>query len=611
MNRHLVIFSILMICLSTEKYTILAQTFQVDTILYNGDPNKFINFVFMGDGYQSSQLSTYKSDVQNVSDYLFTISPFAEYKNYFNVFAIRVPSSQNGAKHPRSASDCPDMVSHPQLSVTTYFNSTFDYYSIHRLLVPQNSSAINSVLINNFPLYDQKLMLVNSHHYGGSGGSTTTSSLHSSSYEIMVHEIGHSFAGLADEYYAGDVYAAEDPNMTKETDATLVKWKNWIGFNGVGIYQHCCGGNSTTWYRPHNSCKMRYLGTDYPFCPVCKEAIVKKIHQLFNTPIISYQPYQTNVSYCTQPLQFEISTVFPTPNTLKIKWELNGNEIGINDNTITVLHSQLNLGNNLLSVQVTDTTSLIRDHLHTADHTYTINWTIYNPISQPIITASGTEICQGDSVTLTASEADSYLWNNGETTRIITVSVPDTYSVTAINNSGCSATSLPEIITVNTVDTSLTAVNTTLTSNATTASYQWVTCPTMQLIDGETEQTFSPSQDGSYAVIVTQNNCVDTSECYIVNTATTSLLFVNNSSSIIVSPNPTSELLTMRGTGLMDNEYKVTIANELGLILYEKLFQIKNNSLDHLFNIREFSSGIYFLTVTSKTINHVFKIIKQ
>lgn len=615
MSRNITIISIFLLYflqLSTETSTLHAQTFQLDTILYNGDPNKFINFVFMGDGYQNSQLGTYKSDVQNVTDYLFTISPFSEYKNYFNVFAIRVPSAQSGVKHPKSASDCPDAVSHPQLSVTTYFNSTFDYYSIHRLLVPQNSSAINSVLINNFPLYDQKLMLVNSPYYGGSGGSTTTSSLHSSAYEIMVHEIGHSFAGLADEYYAGDVYANEDPNMTKETNAAFVKWKNWIGVDGVGIYQHCCGGNSATWYRPHNNCKMRYLGTEYPFCPVCRETIVKKVHQLFNTPIVSHQPNETSVSYCNQPLHFELSTVSPLPNTLQIKWKLNGNEVEINNNSVTISHNQLNTGNNILSVYVKDTTSFVRDNSHTVNYTYQIDWTINNSIAQPAITVSGeTTFCQGDSVVLTSSTADAYLWNNGETTQSITTSTAGNYLVTTTNSIGCSATSLPEMITTNTVDTSVTLTDATLSSNAIQASYQWVTCPTMQIVDGETDQTFSPTQNGDYAVIVTQNNCADTSNCYIVNTATTSLLFVNTSSSIIVYPNPTSEFLTIKSKGLTDSEYKITLANELGLMVYENLFDVKDSSLDYLFNIGEFSSGVYFLSITSKTIHHVFKIIKQ
>ena len=70
--------------------------------------------------------------------------------------------------------------------------------------------------------------------------------MHRSANQIAIHQIGHSFGKLKDEYYAGDQYATENAvNMTQVTDPALVKWKNWIGDNGIVIYQHCCGGNSS------------------------------------------------------------------------------------------------------------------------------------------------------------------------------------------------------------------------------------------------------------------------------------------------------------------------------------------------------------------------------
>ena len=62
------------------------------------------------------------------------------------------------------------------------------------------------------------------------------SSLHSLANEITVHEIGHSFVGLIDEYYGGDQFSAEGINMTAETDPSQVRWKNWIGYDEVGVY---------------------------------------------------------------------------------------------------------------------------------------------------------------------------------------------------------------------------------------------------------------------------------------------------------------------------------------------------------------------------------------
>lgn len=364
----------------TGTFNASAQTFSVDTILYNGNPNKYINLVFMGDGFQSGQLSSYIAKVNTLSNYLLSISPYAEYKNYFNVFAIMVPSIGSGTDHPGTATDVIEPA-FPVANVNTYFNSTFDYYSIHRLLVPQNFSGINTVLINSFPFYDQSLMLVNSVEYGGSGGGTATTSLQASAYDILIHEMGHSFANLADEYYAGDFYAAEKTNMTQQTNPTLVKWKNWIGYGGVGVYQHCCGGNSGLWYKPtNNSCKMEALVN--PFCPVCKEAIVEKIHQSFGTTINSYQPNQSTIPFCSQPIKFKVSLIQPISNTLRIKWELNGNNIAMNIDSVTITPGQLNVGNNNLSAQVLDTTALTRDSLHTINHTYTVSWTVnYNPLN--------------------------------------------------------------------------------------------------------------------------------------------------------------------------------------------------------------------------------------
>ena len=166
--------------------TAKGQTFQVDTLLMNGQINKRINLVILGDGYTPSQLPQFYQDAQNLTLDIFQTSPLAEYQTYFNVFAIEVPSAESGASHPNTANDCPSPTSHPSSSVNNYFGSQFDYYGIHRLLVATNTSAITSVLANNFPMYDHVFILVNSPYYGGSGGWLATSSLHSSASEIAL-----------------------------------------------------------------------------------------------------------------------------------------------------------------------------------------------------------------------------------------------------------------------------------------------------------------------------------------------------------------------------------------------------------------------------------------
>lgn len=489
--------------------------YPVDTIVYNGNPNKFINLVFLGDGYQESELNDFLVDVQNVSDYVFNTSPFKEYENYFNVFAISVPSAESGTDHPGNATDVTEPV-FPVASVNTVYNSTFDYAGIHRLLVATNGAAINSVLIQNFPLFDQVLILVNSPHYGGSGGSRAVGSLHSSAPEIMLHEMGHSFANLADEYYAGDQYAGERANMTQETNPLQVKWKNWHGDFGIGIYQHCCGGNSAEWYRPHQGCKMRALGTQYPFCSVCTETIVERIHQLFGNPVTSYSPAEATVSGCGQPMPFVLDVVAPVPNTLGVTWTLNGEDIAFDADSISVLSDALNAGGNTLRVEVVDNSDLTRSNSHPDQHTYTISWTInYEPVPEPVITPDGpVTFCDGGQVMLTCDPAHAYLWSTGDTVQSVIAFEDGIYEVTITNAYGCTAASAPvevevlpapEALIIEGDAVGLCSGEAAELTAATADYYQWST--------GETSQQIIVSDPGQYTVTVTNiEGCSSVSE---------------------------------------------------------------------------------------------------
>ncbi len=356
----------------------LAQTFEVETIYNSGDDEKRINIVILSDGYQESELPQFITDATSFVNDLFSQSPFLEYKDYFNVHAIKVPSNESGADHPGTATDVSEPVQ-PVIDVDNYFGSTFDFASIHRLLVPTNGGAINSVLANNFPLYDQVLILVNSSFYGGSGGQYATTSLNAAANEIAIHELGHSFTNLRDEYWAGNQFAGEFINMSQQTNPTSIKWTNWMGEGGVGIFQHCCGGNSSLWYRPHQMCKMRFLGS--PFCPICVEGTVEKIHSLVS-PIDSFTPIDTSISVEQgTDIDFELDLIEPTPvNTLATNWLLNGTSINNDVSSITVVESDLEVGSNNLIVFVEDVTELLRVDNHSSVHLYSVEWNInYDP----------------------------------------------------------------------------------------------------------------------------------------------------------------------------------------------------------------------------------------
>ena len=152
-----------------------SQLFPVEEIYKTGPDSNRIVLVFLGDGYLASQQDKYINDVKNMVDQLFEKSPFLEYKNFFNVYAIKVPSNVEGA------------ATNPSNLIDNYFGSSFGVGGIERLLVPQNSSKAYQVLSANFPNYDQILMIVNSSTYGGSGGTIATMSTNVQSGEIGIH----------------------------------------------------------------------------------------------------------------------------------------------------------------------------------------------------------------------------------------------------------------------------------------------------------------------------------------------------------------------------------------------------------------------------------------
>jgi len=348
------------------SYSATAQQFEVDTIQMNGSTDKLINIVILGDGYTQNQLNQFANDARNATSAFFNEVPFSHYQNYFNVFAIKVPSNVSGA-----AND-------PNNLIDNYFGSTYNFEGIARMLVPTKTENIVSVLANNFPEYDQVVMIVNDIRYGGSGdweSRVATFSLHSSSLEIFLHEFAHSFAYLADEYWAGPQYADEMINMTQNTNLATLKWKNWYGSFNIGLFPHI---ESPTWYRPHQNCKMRYLGAS--FCAVCSEGIIEKIHALVS-PIYSYLPISGIITDNNYPLSFNLELIKPIPNTLRIEWILNNSVTNLNEEEFTLNETDLIQGVNKISVCVEDTTKLLRIDNHNPIHLSVINWEIQSPTS--------------------------------------------------------------------------------------------------------------------------------------------------------------------------------------------------------------------------------------
>lgn len=356
----------------------VAQSFDIEPIKVSGDPDTHINLIILSEGYVEADLDKFISDATHFSNTIFSQTPFLEYSAFFNVYAIKVPSNESGADHPGTATDVTEPAS-PTENVDTYFNTTFDSFGIHRLLFYgingteafTNQNIIENVLADNFPTYDSALLLVNSNVYGGSGGKFPVASLAAGASEIAIHELGHSLFSLLDEFYPGDGRLREDINATQESDLELVRWKNWLNEEGVNLYPYGVAGEAATWFRPHENCKMRFLGR--PFCAVCREGIVKKIHDLVS-PIANFIPEGTTIENPEPPITFSLDLITPNPNTLDTVWTLNNVPFANGVEQITLNENELTESNNTITAIVTDNSPFLRLDSNETLHINTVTW---------------------------------------------------------------------------------------------------------------------------------------------------------------------------------------------------------------------------------------------
>jgi hypothetical protein len=177
-----------------------------------------------------------------------------------------------------------------------------------------------------------------------------------------------------------------------------------------------------------------------------------------------------------------------------------------------------------------------------------INITV-NALPTVSANASATSVCQGNQVTLTGSGAASYVWDNGVTNGMAFIpTATTTYTVTGTDANGCSNTA-QITITVNPLPNVTVSNNAnTLTVNQAGATYQWIDCNNNNApISGATNQSFTPTTGGNYAVVVTLNGCVDTSAC---QTVTITGLDTQASSKLPFSiyPNPNRGNFTIQST---------------------------------------------------------------
>lgn len=232
------------------------------------DDDAFVLLMF-GDGFTKTEQDKFYSESEKIADYVMDTSPWDEFKDVIKIYAKGVISNESGAR----ADNAKNQEEADKDTRDTYFGTSFWSGGMQRLVAlgSDGREKIKALKEQFLPKSDYEVVIVNSQTYGGSGGSYCLASLNNESLEMMLHELGHTIANLADEYFAGASYAREYANMTAESDPEKVKWKRFIGKNGIGVYEYDNGGDG--WYRPHQNCKMRFLGKQYAYCEVCKEEL--------------------------------------------------------------------------------------------------------------------------------------------------------------------------------------------------------------------------------------------------------------------------------------------------------------------------------------------------
>jgi hypothetical protein len=260
----------------------IQNSYKIDTILYNGASSNKVDLVFIAEGYTAQQMDKFCMDAERFAGYLFDIEPYKSRKSDFNIWAVLSESQDSGTDIPQQ-----------DIWRRTAVSSNFYTFRIDRYLTAPNQRIVASAASNSN--CDALYVIVNTEKYGGGGIFNfygLSMSDHKHSAQVFVHELGHSFAGLGDEYYSSEVAYEEFYNLKVEpwepNITTMVnfagKWRDMISAgvpqptpndpaykNITGLFE---GGGymAKGIFRPYLDCRMK-TNTAEGFCPVCSRAI--------------------------------------------------------------------------------------------------------------------------------------------------------------------------------------------------------------------------------------------------------------------------------------------------------------------------------------------------
>jgi hypothetical protein len=266
----------------------------------SGPPQQCVDLVFLAEGYTAEEKNKFVNDVTKMTNKLFEASPYKENKAKFNIVGVFGASNESGTDIP-----------HRNVQRDTLFNTSFNTLGIQRYLLLESNHLIHRIA--SIVPYDHIVVLVNSNQYGGGSirmDFCVTTTGYSTSPFVFIHELGHGLAYLADEYIGNVTYNGlypdgvepPDPNLTRELDATKIKWRRFLTNNVavptprssnpnpssriVGAFE---GGGylSKGIYRSEEKCWMGQGDSPFGFCIACEQGIRDVIEYYTFTPATS------------------------------------------------------------------------------------------------------------------------------------------------------------------------------------------------------------------------------------------------------------------------------------------------------------------------------------
>jgi hypothetical protein len=247
----------------------------------------------------------------------------------------------------------------------------------------------------------------------------------------------------------------------------------------------------------------------------------------------------------------------------------------------------------------------------TACDSYTLNSSTYTSsgsYTQLLVNAAGCDstltlnltLGNSSSATITETACGEYTLNG------TTYTSTGIYTQSLVNAAGCDST-LTIDLTVNTIDNGVTMTGASLTANSTTATYQWLDCNNgYAMLKGETNTTYNPSVNGSYAVMLTENGCTDTSDCYNVTSTGIETLQTDE---MVIYPNPAGSEVNLNIGSNKTQNASLIIFNVSGAVVMREALYLQTGSNIKSLNTHDLARGVYHVQVVTEDKVIVKKLI--